>query len=81
MKPEKFEVPGSLYVVRYHPKRDDFLAWRPNVSALFSTKSDLLRFVRWAKGTPTGDAFRAWLNPPADVPEEDDPTKDTKTII
>ena len=78
---KRFVVPRSLYVERLHPKDDVFVAWKPHVSMGFNDKASLLKFVSWPKGTPTGDAFREWLNPPADVPEEVDPTKDTKTII
>ena len=81
MKPRRFIVQGALYVEQSNPKEDQYCAWRPNTSRGFNDKASLLKFVSWPKGTPTGDAFREWLNPPADVTEEADPTKDTKTII
>jgi hypothetical protein len=77
----KFVVQGSLYVEQLHPKEEQYAAWKPHTARGFNNKADLLKFVSWPKGTPTGDAFREWLSPPADVPEEVDPTKDTKTII
>ena len=42
----------------------------------FTDKKELLRFIRWPKGTPTGDAVREWLasfddNTEAAAPELD----------
>ena len=37
----------------------------------FTQKSEVLKFIRWPKGTPTGDAVREWLegfNDSADTP-------------
>lgn len=77
----RFEAKG-LYVEKLHPKMDHYVAWKPHVSQLFTNKRAMLLWLKWPKGTPTGDALREWLGPlDAPVPEEVDPTANTKTII
>jgi hypothetical protein len=78
---KRFEKKG-IWVEKLHPKLDQYAAWKPNVSQYFDDKRALLKWLKWPKGTPTGDEFREWLGPlDVPVPDEIDPTANTKTII
>ena len=48
----------------------------------FSDQKEVLKFICWPKGTPTGDSVREWLAGFDDEPEahDDDPTVETKTV-
>ena len=64
MKPERFHVPGSLWVERQIRKEGPspvFICWRPDTAQGFTDTKELLRFARWPKSTPTGTALREWL--------------------
>ena len=88
----------GLRVERRHDRWNgtSYMAWKPDVSMLFTDTKELLAFIAWPKKTPTGDALREWLNAstaepeplPAAQPEAsgfgpdpEDPTANTRTII
>lgn len=77
MKTERFEAPG-IYVERQWDRwaGESFIAWYPHVSAGFTDRKSLLKFLAWPIKTPTGDRLREWLaglgNPaPAENPAVD----------
>ena len=51
---------------------------------LFTDSKAILKFVKWPKGTPTGDNLREWLasfeQKPQTPAPEDDPTANTKMV-
>ena len=88
----------GLRVERRHDRWNgtSYMAWKPDVSMLFTDVKELLAFIAWPKKTPTGDALREWLNastaepdplPAAESeasgfgPDPDDPNYQTRTII
>lgn len=81
MKTQRFKSPGVW--VELQQRKDEpitYVAWKPCVSQGFSSATELLRWLKWPAGTPTGDALREWLKEtgPQEGPE---PNDDTKTII
>ena len=81
MKTERFFAPG-LWVERQRRKGEPvvYVAWQPSVSQGFSDTAELLRWLKWPAGTPTGDALRQWLKEPE--PEAaPEPNDNTKAII
>lgn len=81
MKPQRFSAPG-VWVERQQRKDEPltYVAWKPCVSQGFADPRELLRWLKWPAGTPTGDALRDWLKDkgPEEGPEAND---NTKTII
>jgi hypothetical protein len=67
----------GLRVERRHDRWNgtSYLAWKPDVSMLFTDTKELLAFVAWPRKTPTGDALREWLN--ASAPKAEPPPKPT----
>ena len=77
LKPKTFHIPGAL-LIEQHTVKDGpspyFVAWKPHTSQLFYSRQNLLRWVRWPKGTPTRESLEEWLNsleapkaPPVDM--------------
>ena len=65
MKPDTFEIPGSLLVERSLRKDGPspvYVAWVPHSSRLFYEIKPLLKFCRWPASTSSGVALREWLN-------------------
>jgi hypothetical protein len=81
MKRERF-VAGGLWIERQQERGEApvYVAWKPHVSQLFCDAKELLRWIKWPAGTPTGDALREWLKDkgPEQGPE---PNDNTRTII
>jgi hypothetical protein len=48
-----------------------FLVWKPNVSMFFRDRKDMIRWIKWPKGTPTRASLDSWL----DSMEADDSKK------
>jgi hypothetical protein len=70
MKPDRFEVPGSLLVERSLRKDGPspvYVAWKPHTSQLFYEKKPLLAFCKWPASTSSGVALRQWLDTFDDV--------------
>lgn len=81
MKAERFTASG-LWVERQQRKGEPitYVAWKPCISQGFNEPADLLRWVKWPAGTPTGDALRGWLKD-AGLEEGREPNDNTKAII
>ena len=50
---------------------------------LFTDTKKILRFIKWPKGTPTGDSIREWLasfDQKLEAPADADPTAKTKMV-
>lgn len=76
-KPKAFHVPGALlieqHIVREGPS-PYFVVWRPHTSRMFYSRRELLRWVKWPKGTPTRqaiDEFLDSLEAPSEAPALD----------
>ena len=64
MKPDVFEIPGSLLVERSLRREGPspvYVAWIPHTSRMFYEKKPLLKFCKWPASTPSGAALREWL--------------------
>ncbi len=65
LKPKSFHVPGALlieqHVVREGPS-PYFVAWKPHTSRLFYDRREMMRWIKWPKGTPTREAIDAFLD-------------------
>jgi hypothetical protein len=63
MTQQNFTAPG-LIVTRFWDRWNgvSFVAWKPGVSAGFTERKELLKFVAWPAKTPTGDRLREWLS-------------------
>ena len=78
MKNERF-VAGQLWIERNRRREGPEITYTVlsgRSSRLFTDHKMILRYVKWPKGTPTGDALREWLTsfeqkPKATAPELD----------
>lgn len=75
-------IAGQLWIER-HRRREGppivYTVMSGNASRAFTDKKEILRWVKWPKGTPTGEALRIWLDAEGG-PDDTDPTADTKMI-
>ena len=63
MKAERFTA-GSLWIERARHREGPPVVYTVMIkesSRAFTEHKAILRFVKWPKGTPTGDALREWL--------------------
>jgi len=63
MKSERF-VAGQLWIERKKNREGPPISYTvmKGISSMgFTDKSDVLKFICWPKGTPTGDSVREWL--------------------
>ena len=81
LKPKSFHVPGALlieqHIVREGPS-PYFVAWKPHTSRLFYDRREMMRWIKWPKGTPTREAIDAFLDG-LDAPKAQ-PTLDLEVI-
>ena len=81
LKPKSFHVPGALlieqHIVREGPS-PYFVAWMPHTSRLFYDRREMMRWIKWPKGTPTREAIDAFLDG-LDAPKAQ-PTLDLEAI-
>ena len=65
LKPKSFHIPGALlieqHIVREGPS-PYFVAWKPHTSRLFYDRREMMRWIKWPKGTPTREAIDAFLD-------------------
>ena len=81
MKTQRFKSPGVWVELQQRMGEPiTYVAWKPCVSQGFNSAAELLRWLKWPSGTPTGDALREWLKETGPK-EEPEPNDDTKTII
>ena len=63
MKAERFTA-GSLWIERTRRREGPPVVYTVMIkesSRAFTEHKAILKFVKWPKGTPTGDALREWL--------------------
>jgi hypothetical protein len=61
MKRERF-TRKSLFIETYRDYQGRFYCvWKPHVSMYFSDQKELLRWLKWPKGTPTRTELDLWL--------------------
>ena len=63
-KPKRFEKPGALLIERHVVREGPspyFVVWRPHTSRMFYDRREMLRFIKWPKGTDTRQALDEWL--------------------
>ena len=78
MKSERFTA-GQLWIERNRRREGPpvvYTVLRGKSARPFTDPKAILKWVKWPKGTPTGDALRAWLasfdqKPEAPTPELD----------
>ena len=59
-----FHSPGvsiDRHVVREGPS-PYFVAWQPHSSRMFYDRREMMRWLRWPKGTPTREKIDEWLD-------------------
>jgi len=65
LKPKSFHVHGAL-LIEQHVVKDGpspyFVAWKPHTSRLFYDRKEMMRWIKWPKGTPTREAIDAFLD-------------------
>ena len=64
MKSQRFTA-GELWIERTKQREGPpyvYTCLSGKTSRLFTDPKALLKFVRWPKGTPTGEALREWLD-------------------
>jgi|TARA_Y100000015_G_scaffold36085_1_gene37104 hypothetical protein len=64
MKSERFTA-GQLWIERTKQREGPpvvYVCMSGNSAMMFTDPKALLKFVRWPKGTPTGQALREWLD-------------------
>jgi hypothetical protein len=49
------------HIVREGPS-PYFVAWKPHTSRLFYDRREMMRWIKWPKGTPTREAIDAFLD-------------------
>jgi|TARA_Y100000015_G_C2385890_1_gene87372 hypothetical protein len=80
MESERFSA-GQLWIERNRRREGPPIVYTVMVgksSMLFTDHKAILKFVKWPKGTPTGDALRKWLGT-WDKPEPE-PQAETKMV-
>ena len=81
LKPKTFHIPGALlieqHIVREGPS-PYFVAWKPHTSRLFYDRREMMRWIKWPKGTPTREAIDVFLDG-LDTPKAQ-PTLDLEAI-
>ena len=83
MKPDYFIV-DTLWVERSRRREGPpvvYTVWRPNTSRVFTDTKQALRFIKWPKGTATGDSLREWFDSFADKDAKAKPTTISKAQI
>ena len=81
MKSERFTAGNELWIeVTKHREGPPlvYVCRSGRSSKLFTDPAKLLKFVRWPKSTPTGQALREWLDH-WDAPEVE-PQTETKMV-
>ena len=64
MKSERFTGGTELFIERNRRREGPPIVYTVRVgdkAMLFTDPKRILRFAKWPKGTPTGDALREWL--------------------
>jgi len=82
MKSERF-VAGQLWIERKKNREGPPISYtvlKGFSSMSFTEKSEVLKFIRWPKGTPTGDAVREWLASFDDRTEDPVPALDMDQV-
>jgi len=82
MKSERF-VAGQLWIERKKNREGppiSYIVMKGISSMGFTDKKEVLRFIRWPKGTPTGDGVREWLESFDDSEETPDPRLDIAQV-
>jgi len=81
LKPKTFHIHGAL-LIEQHIVKDGpspyFVAWKPHTSRLFYDRKEMMRWIKWPKGTPTREAIDAFLDS-LDAPKVQ-PTLDLEAI-
>jgi len=81
MKPDRFEIPGSLLIERSLRREGPspvYVAWKPHTSRLFYEKKPLLKFCKWPASTASGVALREWLSSFDDVTVQEPESNESK---
>ena len=82
MKPQRFHVPGSVWVerqVRREGPSPVWVVWKPNTSRGFTDRKAALKFCAWPASTPTGQELRAWFKE-TDEPAGEAPGLDMERV-
>tara|TARA_R110002072_G_C7536124_1_gene497775 strand:- start:46 stop:324 length:279 start_codon:yes stop_codon:yes gene_type:complete len=82
MKSERF-VAGQLWIERKKNREGppiSYIVLKGFSSMGFADAKGVLKFIRWPKGTPTGDAVREWLASFDDRTEDPAPKLDMAQI-
>ena len=82
MKSERF-VAGQLWIERKKNREGPPISYtvlKGFSSMGFTHASEVLKFIRWPKGTPTGDAVREWLAGFNDSTEDAAPALDMDQV-
>jgi hypothetical protein len=82
MKSERF-VAGQLWIERKRNREGppiSYIVMKGLSSMGFTDKKEVLRFIRWPKGTPTGDSVREWLSSFNDSTETHAPGPDIAQV-
>jgi hypothetical protein len=81
MKSERFTA-GQLFIERTKHREGPpvvYTVLKGKTAMLFTEPKNVLRFIKWPKGTPTGDALREWLELFEQEPKND-PTANVKMV-
>ena len=85
MKSERFTA-GQLFIERTKHREGPpvvYTVLSGRTAMLFTDTKKILRFIKWPKGTPTGDSLREWLtsfDQKLEAPADADPTAKTKMV-
>ena len=83
MKSERFTAGKELWIERNRRREGPpvvYTVMAGKTARLFTDPKAILKFVKWPKSTPTGDALRAWLASFDKKPESPAPELDMKQI-
>jgi len=82
MKSERFTA-GQLFIERTRHREGPpvvYTVLSGRTAMLFTDTKKILRFIKWHKGTPTGDSLREWLASCDQKPEAPAPKLDMAKI-
>lgn len=83
MKPERFSAGKELWIERNRHREGPpvvYIVYKGNSARPFTDHKAILKWVKWPKSTPTGDALRQWLAAFDDTPKTAAPKLDMDKV-
>ena len=83
MKPQRFTAGKELWIERNRHREGPpivYTVYKGKSSRLFTDHKEIIKWIKWPKGTPTGEALREWLASFEQKPEAPAPKLDMAKV-